>query len=122
MNDYDSDDVTTREDDDWIKIIFDQTPPKVDMKEEEEKRKMDGMANRVSTRVDAQGTQLDRTDPELFDFNAEVIQTQCKYFLSETIHNGSRGTHFAKFLISNFLQGLTYSAMDQLQILCTTLT
>ena len=26
-----------------------------------------------------------------------------KYFLSETIHNGSRGTHFAKFLISNFL-------------------
>ena len=34
-----------------------------------------------------------------------------KYFLSETIHNGSRGTHFAKFLISNFLQGLTYSAM-----------
>ena len=37
-----------------------------------------------------------------------------KYFLSETIHaqeNGSRGTHFAKFLISNFLKGLTYSAM-----------
>ena len=37
-----------------------------------------------------------------------------KYFLSETIYaqeNGSRGTHFAKFLISNFLQGLTYSAM-----------
>ena len=36
-----------------------------------------------------------------------------KYFLSETIHaqeNGSRGTHFAKFLISNFLKGLTYSA------------
>ena len=32
---------------DRIKIIFDQTPPKVDMKEEEEKRKMDGMANRV---------------------------------------------------------------------------
>ena len=31
-----------------------------------------------------------------------------KYFLSETIHaqeNGSRGTHFAKFLISNFLKG-----------------
>ena len=29
-----------------------------------------------------------------------------KYFFSETIHpqeNGSRGTHFAKFLISNFL-------------------
>ena len=37
-----------------------------------------------------------------------------KYFLSETIHvqeNGSRGTHFAKFLISNFLKGLTYSAV-----------
>ena len=34
-----------------------------------------------------------------------------KYFLSETIHNGSRGTHFAKFLISNFLKGLTYSAL-----------
>ena len=37
-----------------------------------------------------------------------------KYFLSETIHaqeNGSRVTHFAKFLISNFLQGLIYSAM-----------
>ena len=36
------------------------------------------------------------------------------YFLSETIHpqeNRSRGTHFAKFLISNFLKGLTYSAM-----------
>ena len=32
-----------------------------------------------------------------------------KYFLSETIHNGGRGTHFAKFLISNFLKGLTYS-------------
>ena len=35
-----------------------------------------------------------------------------KYFLSENIHdqeNGSRGTHFAKFLISNFLKGLTYS-------------
>ena len=30
-----------------------------------------------------------------------------KYFLSETIHgqeNGRRGTHFAKFLISNFLR------------------
>ena len=35
-----------------------------------------------------------------------------KYFLSETIHNSSRGTHFVKFLISNFLKGLTYSAMD----------
>ena len=35
-----------------------------------------------------------------------------KYFLSETIHaqeNGSKGCHFAKFLISNFLKGLTYS-------------
>ena len=32
----------------------------------------------------------------------------------ETIHaqdNGSRGTHFAKFSISNFLKGLTDSAM-----------
>ena len=46
------------------------------MKEEEEKRKMDGRANMVGTRVDAQGTQLDRTDPDLFDFNAEVIQSQ----------------------------------------------
>ena len=37
-----------------------------------------------------------------------------RYFLSETIQaeeNGSRGTHFAKFLISNFLKGLTYSAL-----------
>ena len=34
-----------------------------------------------------------------------------KYFLSETIHNGSRGTHFAKFLISKFLKGLTYSPL-----------
>ena len=36
------------------------------------------------------------------------------YFLSETIQaqeNGSRGTNFAKFLISNLLKGLTYSAM-----------
>ena len=33
------------------------------------------------------------------------------YLKSETIHNGSRGTHFAKFLISNFLKGLTYSAL-----------
>ena len=49
--------------------------------------KMDGLANRVGTRVDAQGTQLDRTDPELFDFNAEVIQTQRKYFLFETIRS-----------------------------------
>ena len=76
MNDYDGDDVTSQGDDDRIKIIFDQTPPKVDMKEEEEKRKMDGLTNRVSTRVDAQGTQLDRTDPDLFDFNAEVIHSQ----------------------------------------------
>ena len=39
-----------------------------------------------------------------------------KYFLSETIHaheNGSRGTHFAKFLISYFLKSLTYSAVIQ---------
>ena len=37
-----------------------------------------------------------------------------KSFLSETIcakENGSRGTHFAKFLISNFLKGLTCSAL-----------
>ena len=35
-----------------------------------------------------------------------------RYLLSETIQaqeNGSRGTHFAKFLISNFLKGFTYS-------------
>ena len=35
-------------------------------------------------------------------------------FLSETIRaqeNGSRGPHFAKSLNSNFLKGLTYSAM-----------
>ena len=39
-----------------------------------------------------------------------------RYFLSETIQaeeNGSRGTHFAKFLISNFLKGLTYSELFQ---------
>ena len=38
-----------------------------------------------------------------------------KYLLSETIHaqeNGSRDTHFAKFLISDFLMGLTYSALS----------
>ena len=37
-----------------------------------------------------------------------------KYVLSETIHaqeNGSKGTHFVKFLISNFPKSLTYSAM-----------
>ena len=42
------------------------------------------------------------------------ISNILKYFLSETIHaqeNGSRGTHFAKFLISNFLKGLAYSAL-----------
>ena len=36
-------------------------------------------------------------------------------FLSETIHaqeNGSRGPHFAKSLNSNFLKGLTYSALE----------
>ena len=32
-----------------------------------------------------------------------------KYILSESIHNRSSGTHFDKFLISNFLKGLTYS-------------
>ena len=39
-----------------------------------------------------------------------------RYFLSETIQaqeNGSRGTHFAKFLISNFPKGLPYSALKQ---------
>ena len=30
--------------------------------------------------------------------------------------NGSRGTHFAKFLISNFLKGLTYSALSQVRL------
>ena len=42
------------------------------------------------------------------------FSNKIKYFISETIHakeNGSRGTHFAKFLISNFLMGFTYSAM-----------
>ena len=42
-----------------------------------------------------------------------------KYFLSETIHaqeNGSRGTHFVKFLISNFPKSLIYSAMPCTQI------
>ena len=37
-----------------------------------------------------------------------------KYLLSETINapeNGSSVTHFAKFLISNFFEGLTYSAV-----------
>ena len=45
-----------------------------------------------------------------------------RYFLSETIQaqeNGSRGTHFAKFLISNFPKGLTYSAVVMLQGLIT---
>ena len=43
-----------------------------------------------------------------------LISKILKYFLSETIQaqeNESKGTHFAKFLISNFLKGLTYSAM-----------
>ena len=38
------------------------------------------------------------------------ISNILKYFLSETIHaqeKGGRGTHFAKFFISNFLNGLT---------------
>ena len=38
-----------------------------------------------------------------------------KYFLSETIYtqeNGGSGTHFAKFLISTFLKGLTSSALE----------
>ena len=37
-----------------------------------------------------------------------------KYFLSETIQaqeNGSRGTYFAKTLISNFLKSVTYGAL-----------
>ena len=37
-----------------------------------------------------------------------------KYFLSETIHaqkDGSRGAHFKKILISNFLKSLTSSAL-----------
>ena len=41
-----------------------------------------------------------------------------RYLLSETIQaqeNGSRGTHFAKFLISNFLKGLTFSALVDIQ-------
>ena len=40
-------------------------------------------------------------------------------FLSETIHaqeNGSRGPHFAKSLNSNFLKGLTYSAVCQASV------
>ena len=39
-----------------------------------------------------------------------------KYLLSETIHaqqNGRRGTHFAKFLNSKFLKGLTSSALRE---------
>ena len=45
------------------------------------------------------------------------ISNILKYFLSETIHaqeNGSWGTHFAKSLNSNFLKGLTYSALTPL--------
>ena len=45
--------------------------------------------------------------------------TDLRYFLSETIQaqeSGSRGTHFAKFLISNFHKGLTYSAVLHLDI------
>ena len=41
-------------------------------------------------------------------------------FLSETIHaqeNGSRGPHFAKSLNSNFLKGLTYSAVSEQHLL-----
>ena len=40
--------------------------------------------------------------------NLDLTNHSLKYFLSETIQaqeNGSRGTHFAKFLISNFLKG-----------------
>ena len=43
------------------------------------------------------------------------ISNVLKYFLSETIHaqeNGSWGTHFAKSLNSNFLKGLTHSALN----------
>merc|ERR1712020_746717 len=43
-------------------------------------------------------------------------------FLSETIHaqeNESRGTHFAKSLNSNFLKGLTYSALVELILIET---
>ena len=42
------------------------------------------------------------------------ISNILKYFIYETINtqeNGSIGTHFAKILISNFLKGLTYSAL-----------
>ena len=42
-------------------------------------------------------------------------------FLSETIHaqeNGSRGPHFAKSLNSNFLKGLTYSAVVEGKVSC----
>ena len=38
-----------------------------------------------------------------------------KYFLSETVHaqqNGRICTHFAKFLNTKFLKGLTHSALD----------
>ena len=55
---------------------------------------------------------------ELFKKQTNIFQALIskflKYFLSETIQaqeNGSRGTSFAKFLISNFLKGLTYSAL-----------
>ena len=47
-------------------------------------------------------------------FFQALISNILKYFLSETIHaqeNGSRGTHFAEVLISNFLKDLTYSAV-----------
>merc|ERR1712004_358626 len=50
----------------------------------------------------------------IFTIFPAKISNILKYFLSETIHaqeNGSRGTYFAKFLIFNFLDGLTYSAM-----------
>ena len=42
------------------------------------------------------------------------ISNILKYLLSETSQaqeNGSGGTNFAKFLISNFLKSLTYSAL-----------
>ena len=48
------------------------------------------------------------------------ISNILKYFLSKTIHaqeKGSRGTNFAKFSISNFLSGLTYT-LQCMPLLC----
>ena len=53
-------------------------------------------------------------EPNIFHYFPSENLKYSQIFLSETIHaqeNGSRGPHFAKSLNSNFLKGLTYSAL-----------